>query len=196
MAHTAKDFDHLIGKLPGFTEKQLKAHFGLYQGYVKKANEIEEKLKTADPAGANYSFGDISELHRRRAVAYNGAYLHQIYFEALTERKTQPSAELKQAIEAAFGTIEKWGADVKAGLVSSPGWVLLTRSRLDGTLRNCLIEEHHRGLLAEQEILLALDGWEHAYMIDYGTAKADYIAAVSAAIDWDVVSRRFANTLR
>ena len=191
MAHAAKDFEHLIGKLPGFSDKQLKAHFGLYQGYVKKTNEIEEKLKTADPASANYSHGDISELQRRRAVAYNGAYLHQLYFEALNDKKTQPAGELKRAIETSFGSFERWMADTKAGLISAPGWVLLTRSRMDGQLRNCLVEEHHRGVLVEQDIVLALDSWEHAYMIDYGTAKADYIVAITAAIDWDVAGRRF-----
>jgi Fe-Mn family superoxide dismutase len=189
--HTAKNFDHLIGQIPGLSEKQLKAHFGLYQGYVKKLNEIEEKLATSDRSAANYSFADVSELHRRHAVAYNGAYLHQLYFENLTGKKTKPSGELMGAIEKNFGNLEKWFADVKAGLITAPGWVLVARSRIDGTLRNCVIEEHHRGLLAEHDILIALDGWEHAYMIDYGTSKADYIKILEPAIDWEAASQRF-----
>lgn len=31
----AKDFSYLIGKVEAFSEAQLRAHFGLYQGYVK-----------------------------------------------------------------------------------------------------------------------------------------------------------------
>ena len=34
--HLAKDFSHLVGRIAGLSEKQLKAHFGLYGGYVKK----------------------------------------------------------------------------------------------------------------------------------------------------------------
>ena len=55
-----KNYDHLLGKLK-LSDAQLKAHFGLYQGYVKKLNEIRQKLQTADPAGGNYSFNEFSD---------------------------------------------------------------------------------------------------------------------------------------
>jgi Fe-Mn family superoxide dismutase len=189
--HTARNFDHLIGKIPGLSEKQLRAHFGLYQGYVKKLNEIEEKLKSADPSTANYSYSDYSELQRRRAVPFNGAYLHQLYFENLTAESPQPSEHLRKALEASFGSLENWMTHAKAGLMSGHGWVLLSRSKMDGVLRNNFVEEHHRGVMIESDILLSLDGWEHAYMIDYGTTKAEYIKVLMAAIDWNVVSQRF-----
>ena len=42
MAHEAKDYRRLVGECRGFlSETQLQAHFELYQGYVKKLNEIE-----------------------------------------------------------------------------------------------------------------------------------------------------------
>lgn len=191
MAHEVKNYDHLIGQVQGLSEKQLKAHFTLYQGYVKKVNEIEEKLKKADPSTANYSFGDISELQRRLSVPYNGAHLHEIYFENLTGKTTQPSQDLKSAIDSSFGSVENWFAHAKAGLISAPGWVLLTRCRKTGILRNDLVEEHHRGVLVNQDILLALDGWEHAYMIDYSVVKADYIKILEKAIDWTAADKRF-----
>jgi Fe-Mn family superoxide dismutase len=194
--HEIKNFEHLIGRIQGLSEKQLRAHFGLYEGYVKKVNEIEEKLVQADRSSANYSWAEISELKRRHSVPFNGAYLHQLYFEALTGEQTQPEGELKSQIERDFGSFENWLADAKAGLISAPGWVLLTRSRIDGRLYNDLVEEHHRGVLCEQDIILALDGWEHAYMIDYGTTKADYIKVLNKAIDWRVASQRFQQALR
>ena len=48
MAREPKNYEHLIGKIKGLSENQLKAHFTLYQGYVKKLNEIETKLGTVD----------------------------------------------------------------------------------------------------------------------------------------------------
>ncbi len=191
MANTIKNFDYLLGQIEGLSERQLRAHFGLYQGYVKKSNEIEEKLKAADPKSANYSYSEYSELQRRRAVPYNGAILHELFFENLSGKATEPSPEVKSAIESVFGSLESWFEDVRGGLLSAHGWVLLTKSRKDGTVRNTVIEEHHRGVFIEQDILLALDGWEHAYMIDYGTAKTEYIKAVMKSIDWEVVNRRF-----
>jgi Fe-Mn family superoxide dismutase len=194
--HVAKNFEHLIGKVPGLSEKQLRAHFGLYEGYVKKVNEIEEKLSGVDRSAPNYSFAEVSELHRRHSVPFNGAYLHQLYFENLTGEKTQCDGALASQIERDFGSMENWFEDAKAGLISAFGWVLLTRSRFDGRLYNAVIEEHHRGLLAQGDIVLALDGWEHAYMIDYGTTKADYVSVLKNAIDWRVAVQRFERASR
>ena len=191
MEHKTIDFTHLIGTVQGLSEKQLRAHFGLYEGYVKKLNEIESKLKSVSPESANYSFGEISELLRRRAVAYNGAYLHQMYFENLTGKPVQPSPEIMTETERFFGSFEQCMSLMRAGLNSGYGWALLCRSRFDESLSVDFVEEHHRGVLVGQDILLALDGWEHAYMIDYGTTKAKYIEVIEKVIDWSVVGRRF-----
>lgn len=192
MKHEAKNFDHLLGAVEGLSDAQLKAHFGLYLGYVNKLNEIEEKLKTADPAASNYSFGDFSELKRREAVAFNGTYLHQMYFENLAPNRGEISSDLKGAIEADFGSYAAFEANMKGAAGSTPGWVLLTLSRVDKKLHSYIMYEHHIGLPAHQEILLALDCWEHAFMIDYGTKKPDYLAAFFRNVNWNVVNERYA----
>ncbi len=190
MAHEAKDFGHLKGKLKGISDVQLEAHFGLYNGYVKKLNEIEEKLKTQDKGAANYSFGEFSELKRREAVAFNGTYLHELYFENLGPAGG-PSEALKKAAEEAFDSWETLVQDMKSSAASTPGWVVLTKNAKDGKLHTYILYEHHIGLPVHQEIVLALDCWEHAFMIDYGTKKADYLAAFFENVNWDVVNRRF-----
>jgi len=187
--HEAKNFDYLLGKLKGISDSQLKQHFTLYQGYVKKLNEIEEKLAKQDKSGANYSFNEYSELKRREAVAFNGAYLHQMYFENLGGG--EPSAALKKACEASFGSWDNMMADVKAAAGSTPGWVLLTLNEIDRKVHTYILYEHHIGLPAHQRILLALDCWEHAFMVDYGIKKADYLASFFANADWKTVSERF-----
>lgn len=191
--HTAHDFSHLLGTLKGISDEQLTAHFGLYAGYVKKLNEIEEKLKTVDRALSNYSYGDFSELKRREAVAFNGTYLHQMYFENLSGEATQPSAELKAAIESAFGSMEAWETDMKASAASTPGWVLLTWNTVDQSLHNTIMYEHHIGLPVHHVPVMALDCWEHAFMIDFGTKKGDYLSAFVDNLNWSAVNERFAN---
>lgn len=192
MAHTAKNFEHLIGSVKGISEKQLRAHFGLYNGYVNKLNEIEEKLKTVERSAANYSFGEFSELKRREAVAFNGTYLHEKYFENLNGAPSDPSPEFKKAVGEAFGSWENWIADVRATGASTPGWVLLTYNRRDGKLHDYVIYEHHIGLPVDQEVLMALDCWEHAFMIDYATDKPSYMKVFFENVDWKVVSERYA----
>ncbi len=195
MTHTAKDFSNLLG-LRGFSDAQLTAHFKLYEGYVKKLNEIEEKLVTADRSLANYSFGEFSELKRREAVAFNGTFLHELYFENLSAEGGQPDLKVAKAIAEAFGSMEAWEKDLRASGGSTPGWVLLTYNKMDKKLHHYIMFEHHIGLPAHQEIVLALDCWEHAFMIDYGIDKPTYVSAFIAGINWNVVNERFARCVQ
>ncbi|MBS3176422.1 hypothetical protein J4457_04250 [Candidatus Woesearchaeota archaeon] len=190
MAYTAKDFLHLLGKLKGISDKQLEAHFGLYKGYVNKMNEIAEKLAKQDKAAANYSFGEFSELKRREAVAFNGTFLHELYFENL-QAKGSPSPKLKKAAEEAFGSWETFVQDMKSSASSTPGWVVATYNKITKKLHTYILFEHHIGLPIGQEIILALDCWEHAFMIDYGTNKGEYLKAFFENINWDVANKRF-----
>jgi Fe-Mn family superoxide dismutase len=193
MARDAKNFDHLLGgNAKGLSDTQLKAHFTLYQGYVKKLNEIREKLGTADKSAPNYSFNEFSELKRREPVAYNGTVLHEMYFEALGNGSTKPDEHAKKLIVDSFGSFDNWIADAKAGLLSAHGWVVTIYDYSDGKLYNNLIRtEHDVGLFANVHVMSAIDAWEHAYFFDYQTAKAKYVDAVLTGLNWDVLNKRF-----
>jgi Fe-Mn family superoxide dismutase len=191
MAREPKNYEHLIGKIKGLSEGQLKAHFTLYQGYVKKLNEIEQKLGTADKSAPNYSYNEYSELKRREPVAYNGALLHEYYFDNLGGEGTSPPDYFKNAVNASFGSWDNYIADVKAAAASAHGWVLTCYGYWDNKVKNVLVQsEHHVGLQADTQIFVAVDCWEHAYFMDYGTKKPDYIAAVLASLNWTTIGER------
>ena len=190
MAYDAKNYDHLKGgKLKGLSDSQLDQHFTLYKGYIAKLNEIEEKLAGIDNSKANYSFNEYSELKRREAVPFNGAFLHELYFENLGA-DAGPSADLVKAMNL-IGGQEKVLADLKAAALCGPGWALLTRNHRDNKLHTYFIAEHHLGLPIDQDLLLVLDSWEHAFMVDYGIKRPDYINAFLENINWAEVSKRF-----
>mgnify|MGYP000890631680 FL=1 len=191
MAHAAKNYDHLKnGAVKGLSDAQLDQHFTLYKGYVGKLNEIEEKLATIDNSKPNYSFNEYSELKRREAVAFNGSFLHELYFENLGG-DADVSAGLAAALDAQGGK-EKVIADLKACALGGPGWAVLTRNRRDGKLHTYFLAEHHIGLPIDQDLLVVLDSWEHAFMVDYGIARAKYLDTIVDAIKWSEVSKRFA----
>ena len=190
MTYEVKNYDSLKGgALKGFSDSQLEQHFTLYKGYVAKLNEIEDKLATVDNTKPNYSFNEFSELKRREAVAFNGSFLHELYFENLGA-SDKISPELQKALDAQGGK-DKLLADLKATALGGPGWALLTRNRRDGKLHTYFVAEHHLGLPIEQELLLVLDSWEHAFMVDFGIKRPDYINAFLENINWGEVSRRF-----
>ena len=191
MAHEARDFSHLLGKLEGISDQLLEAHFGLYKGYVARLNLMEEELQKTDKGHTNYSWGHWSELKRREAVAFNGAYLHELYFENLTP-KGEPSPELAQAINESFGSHAEFMKDLKSTGLCTIGWVVVTKSRVDGKLHTYLLTEHHVGLPVLQDVILVLDSFEHAFAMDYGTDRGGYIDTFVKNINWEVVNQRFA----
>lgn len=190
--HEPKNYDRLIAELKGaLSEAQLRNHFTLYQGYVKKLNEIEQALGTADRSTANYSYGLYSELRRREPVAYNGTVLHELYFDNLGKPGQNPPAPFKQAVERDFGSWDNWVADVKACMASAHGWTLTTYDFNFNRVANNLIQtEHHVGLFPNQLVILAMDHWEHAYFLDYGTKKPDYTTNLLKHINWAAVEER------
>jgi Fe-Mn family superoxide dismutase len=192
LSHEAKSYEHLLGgKLKGLSDTQLKAHLGLYQGYVKKLNEIWGSLGTTDRSHPNYSYDVYSELRRREPVAYNGTYLHELYFDNMSPGG-EMSSELKAAITSSFGSHDNWVADFKAIGGSGHGWVQLVWDPNNKVVMNNFIQsEHHVGLFTGAQPLLVMDVWEHAYFFDFQTRKADYIAAFLENVSWKTVNDRF-----
>ena len=57
-------------------------------------------------------------------------------------------------------------------------------------LFNVWINEHDAGHFAGAKPILVMDVFEHAYMLDYGLKRADYIEAFFKAIYLKVVSSK------
>lgn len=189
MAKEIRNFKHLLGKLEGISDAQLEAHFGLYEGYVKKMNEIEEKLAKADNSLTNYSFGEFAELKRRYSVPYMGTYLHELYFDNLIGQG-QPSEKFETLAKESFGSLEAWKADAKSTGLAVPGWVLTCYETNTGKLKNVQIMEHHIGFPLFHVPLLVLDTWEHAFFLDHKANRGAYIDVFFKNINWDVVNGR------
>jgi superoxide dismutase, Fe-Mn family len=196
--HQPKDYGRLVAQCQGFlSEAQLRAHFELYHGYVKKLNEIEAQLASTSREGANYSFAAYSELRRREPVAYNGTFLHELYFGNLGPPKAEVPAAFRQAEEKTFGSWDDAVADLKAMTQSTHGWVLVTCDLGSDRLRHNLVHsEHDGGLFANQAVLLAIDCWEHAYFLDYSLRKSDYVEGVLSHLNWAVVQGRLDRALQ
>jgi len=195
MTKEIRNFKHLLGKLEGITDAQLEAHFGLYEGYVKKLNEIEEKLQKADRSLTNYSFGEFAELKRRYSVPYNGSWLHELYFDNLIA-KGSPSKKFEELATKNFGSFDAWKADAKATGLAVPGWVVTAIETTSGRLQNIQLMEHHIGLPVNHIPVLILDTWEHAFFLDHKANRGAYIDVFFKNINWDVVNERLEKATR
>lgn len=190
MAYEAKDYAKLIG-MEGFSEALIKNHFTLYQGYVTNTNKVLDILnqmlaegKTATP--------EYAELKRRLGWEFNGMRLHEYYFENLGGKGgIDQAGKLAAKIAADFGSCEAWEKDFKAtGAMRGIGWAVLYQDSANGKLINFWINEHDVAHPAGCTPILIMDVFEHAFMLDYGLKRADYIEAFFRNIDWKAAESR------
>ena len=191
MPYQAKNFENLIG-LPGFSEKILKDHFGLYQGYVNNFNKLDETLMAMEKE-EKFGVPEFAELNRRFSWEFNGMRLHELYFENLSKESIEidKNSELYGKISKEWESFEAFEKDFRAmAAMRGIGWVILYYDKQADRLFNVWINEHDVGHFSGCAPLLAIDVFEHAYLIDYGTKRADYIDAFMKVIDWKVVEKR------
>lgn len=181
-----KDYSHLLGT-PGMSDTLLNNHFTLYQGYVKNTNTLVELLDTKTIGSPEYA-----ELQRRLGWEWNGMRLHELYFGNMKNGGSAlPEGKVKAMIENVYGSFDKWKEKfIGVGTMRGIGWVILYWDRESNELFNAWVNEHDVGHLAGATPLLVMDVFEHAFMIDYGLKRADYITAFFNAIDWKAVESR------
>jgi len=190
MSYQAKDYTALVG-MEGFSEALLKNHFTLYNGYVTNSNKLLETL-VAMLADGKQSLPEYAELKRRFGWEFNGMRLHEYYFQNLGGDGTlAPTSPLAQQLVAQFGSYEAWRKDFLAtGGMRGIGWAILYQDPSDGKLINCWINEHDGGHPAGGNPILVMDVFEHAFMLDYGTKRADYLEAFLRKVSWTAVEKR------
>ena len=187
----AKDFDYLLGTLQFISDKMLQQHFELYKGYIKALNEINTTQKSIADLYGNPSFSSYRSIASSKSFPYNAIIFHEKYFENINPKKTTPSELLQKQINENFGSIEKYLDDLKLAAQSARcGWVITGHSPRDGSINNYICDLHDIHSTTYIKPLLVLDVWEHAYTLDYGIKKIDYINAFTDNIDWDIVSKR------
>lgn len=191
MPYGAKNYSHLLG-LAGFSEALLTNHFTLYEGYVKNTNALSDKLKTLAEKG-EFSTPEFAELKRRFGWEWNGMRMHELYFGNMTKESTMLSdGTLKEKLALGYGSVENWEKNfVGTGSMRGIGWVVLAEDSESGKLYNVWVSEHDGGHLIGTKPLLVMDVFEHAFVLDYGLKRADYIASFMRAIDWTTVEKRF-----
>lgn len=189
-----KKFNSLKGT-KGFSDKALETHFALYEGYVANVNKIMNQACDLSKEEKGDS-PEFAELKRRWGWEFNGMRLHEIYFSSFKKDALAPdeSLPLIKKLAEDYGSFENWQKDfVATAMMRGIGWAILYYDAQDPgkNLLNVWINEHDVGHLATATPLLPIDVFEHAFLIDYGTSRKDYVDAFLAAVDWEKINERF-----
>lgn len=194
MEYSAKTFD--IPALEGISQKSIDEHIGLYQGYVKNLNAI---TKAAADLMAGDNMHAISELWRRRSFEFDGMRLHELYFEQLEGGAKPFDLSSDLASQAAKELISGNGVQPellmkRIASMRGPGWAILYWDPVGKCLQSAFVGEQHQGHFATLPVILAVDVWEHAYLLDYGAqGKSAYVDAFFKNLNWKTVEKRFAS---
>ena len=150
--------------VPVTSKETLDYHYGeLYKAYVKRFNAGEGDL-------------DFNEA---------GAFLHAIYFQQF--RLPKDSNTITGPIEAFIKKYFKSFDNFKeqflktAMAIQGSGWVYLST---DGKIKT--ITNHE----IKNDILILVDWWEHAFMMDFGTDKKTYLKNQWKIMNWDYINSK------
>lgn len=187
---SAKQFP-LETQLKGISVRTNQEHYKLYQGYVNKWNEIIEKLKTVDKSKAAATYSEYGELKRQETFNANGKVLHELFFPELFNGDGKPKGEVVEKIKQDFGSFESWKEDFIATAMAARGWAVLALELSSNKLFNFLVDLQNIGHVQDTIAILVLDVFEHAYFIDYGTNRRQYIDAFFENLNWDFVEKRY-----
>lgn len=190
MIYTPKTFT--FGALDGISQKQLDVHLKLYEGYVKFLNTLDD-VQTDLMKDSEKNAYALGEVTRRIGFEFNGMRMHEHYFAQWEGAPSPISGELEKALVAQYGSVDAWMARFKGVvMMRGIGWAILSWDKKGKQFINHFVADHELGQLGDTTPILALDMWEHAFMVDYVPAeKAKYVDAFFKNLNGSVVSQRF-----
>ena len=127
-----------------------------------------------------------------------GFYNHSLFWSVMNPNdRGYLSGELKDAIEAAFGSkdafIEAFSKAAATQFGSGWAWLCVLPG---GKVEVCSTPNQDNplmpGVTCGGTPILGLDVWEHAYHLNYQNRRPDYINAFFNVINWNEVERRYA----
>src|SRR5262252_4968051 len=185
---TPRELKPALLQLDGISRVSVEAHYKLYQGYVAKRNEILRKLGEVDLSTANQVYSDLRALKVDLTFAIGGIKNHELYFAHLGGEGGDPDGAVAGLIERDFGSADAWRADLKATGMAGRGWAWTAYDWDEQRLFNYIGDAQNTYPVWNATALVALDVYEHAYFIDFGTDRAGYIDAFFNNLDYDVVN--------
>jgi Fe-Mn family superoxide dismutase len=173
-------------------------HKNHHAAYVANVNGLVSKwpdLAKKTPEDVVTNIGSAPETIRT-ALRNNmgGHWNHTFFWELMTPGGAkQPTAEVKSAIDGAFGGFDQMKAAVKqAGMTrfgSGWAWLAVGKDKKLAAFNTPYQDTPHMEIGAKP--VLAIDVWEHAYYLKHQSRRADYIDAWWNTVNWDKVAANF-----
>ena len=181
---------------PHIDAKTMEVHYtGHHATYTKALNDLVSKIPSLQGKSIEdilMNINDVPEEHRKGIINNGGGFLnHNIYFESLSpDGGKEPEGILKDKIYEDFGSFHNLCENLKNAAIGQfgSGYACLVYNRDE---KRMIVKQIANQDVPNDELLLLIDVWEHAYYLKYQNKRADHIAAIFNVIDWDIVEKRY-----
>lgn len=199
MTYTLPELPYAYDALtPYIDEETMHLHHDKHHNtYVTNLNAAIEKHPELGSKSVEDLIADMDSIPEdiRTTVRNNGGghANHSFFWEIMAPNAGgAPTGEIKDAIDAAFGSFDKLKEEFKTAATGRFGsgwaWLVLANGKLEVTST----ANQDSPLMEGKTPVLGLDVWEHAYYLNYKNVRPEYIDAFWNLVNWDEVNKRYA----
>jgi Fe-Mn family superoxide dismutase len=179
---------------PHYSARQVELHHDKHHAtYVKGANDTLEQFDAfRDDGASNQQL--LRGLERSLAFNVSGHLLHSVFWPTMSPNGGgAPDGQLAAAITDAFGSVDNLKSQLNLATTTlfGSGWGALVWEPLAGRLLVEQIYDHQSNMSPSNLPLLVIDGWEHAYYLQYENKKDEWLKAFWNIVDWERIASRF-----
>ncbi len=138
-------------------------------------------------SAANQVYSELRALKLELSFALGGVKNHELYFGHLGGGGGDPKGGFARLVVRDFGSVPDWKADLKATGMAARGWAWTAYDWDEQRLFNHIGDAQNTFPVWNATPLVALDVYEHAYVVDFGTDRSSYIDAFFNNLDYAVV---------
>jgi Fe-Mn family superoxide dismutase len=175
------------------SDKNKRAHFELFEGYVSTLNRISAELDTVNREDANSADSEYRSLKIDEIYNLNASFLHAAFFENISDLRSQILMDSLtfMRLERDFGSFDAWQKDFIACAMSARnGWAVTVYNTFLERYINVCVDLHNINIPFASFPIVVIDCWEHSYYRDYLNDRKTYIFAMMKELDWEVVEKR------
>ena len=199
MAHSLPPLPYPANALePHIDAQTMEIHHGKHHNaYVTNLNAALEKAPELADLPIDQLIRDLNKVPEaiRTAVRNNGGghWNHSFFWQIMAPSAgSAPSGKLADALNSAFGSVEKFKEQFAAAGVGrfGSGWAWLNND--GGKLTISSTPNQDNPIMdGKPAPILGMDVWEHAYYLKYQNRRPDYIKAWWSVVNWNEVEKRF-----
>nr|AIT99316.1 manganese superoxide dismutase [Brachionus koreanus] len=192
--HTLPDLPYDYNALePVISAEIMQLHHQKHHAtYVNNLNVAEEKILEAKQRGSV-----TDQIALAPALKFNGGghINHSIFWTVLCKNGTsEPEGELAEAIKRDFGTYQRMVDMLVAASTgiqgSGWGWLGYNKAMNKLEIAACPNQDPLQATTGLHP-LFGIDVWEHAYYLQYKSARADYVKNIFKIANWRRVEELF-----